>query len=787
MEQNNKLNQLSEQLESLVKRQESFIKEIVGLRKEIRELQKSEPEKTTETFEQTKETVDTEKNEQIKEIQESNTIKPRKPKPPIFKKPKFNKKSNIEKFIGENLISKLGIIIIVIGVALGAKYAMDKEMLGPLARTVMAYFFGLALLAVAIKLKAKYETYSAVLLSGAMAILYFVTYAAYSYYEFIPQIITFALMLIFTAFTVFAALSYDKQIIAHFGLVGAYTIPFLLSDGSGKVAVLFSYMAIINFGILVLSFKKYWKPLYYSSFSISWLIFIAWLVNMYDEDIHFRLAFIFISIFFAIFYISFLTYKLIKKEQFDIGDILLLLSNAFIFYGIGYGLLNEIEGGEPFLGMFTLINAIVHFGVSMLIFKQKLTDKNLFYFVLGLVLVFITIAIPVQLEGRWVTMIWAGETALMFWIGRSKKIAMYEQIAYPLAYLAFISLIHDWALVYDNFDADYPETFVPLFFNVYFLTSLFVAAAYGFQIYLKTKYTATFTIKNKFFNGIQKHSFTALILIVLYFTFHVEIINYWEQLFENSRIATEYGDEYYQDYDYNYDLKKFQALWILNFNLIFFTILSFLNSFAFKNKALAKFNIITNAIVLLVFLSQGLLILSELREIYLEPDLEGYFQAGIFYLNIRYISVGLLGLLLASSYLLIKSKFLSAKKALATGFEIVLHGAILWILSSELLHWLDIYEAQNSYKLGLSILWGVYSLLLIILGISRNKKPIRIMAISIFGFTLIKLFVYDISHLNMLHKTIIFMSLGILLLIISFLYTKYKHLIFDDDDETEKE
>jgi uncharacterized membrane protein len=96
---------------------------------------------------------------------------------------------------------------------------------------------------------------------------------------------------------------------------------------------------------------------------------------------------------------------------------------------------------------------------------------------------------------------------------------------------------------------------------------------------------------------------------------------------------------------------------------------------------------------------------------------------------------------------------------------------------------MDIFKSEQSYKLGLSILWGIYSLFLIGFGIWKKNKPMRIGAIALFGITLIKLFFYDISHLNTIAKTIVFVSLGILLLIISFLYNKYKQLISDDETE----
>ncbi len=167
-------------------------------------------------------------------------------------------RADLEKFIGENLISKIGIIVLVLGVGIGAKYAIDNNLISPLTRIIIAYIFGFGLVGLAIRLKPKYLNFSSVLISGGMAIMYFVTYFAYASYELIPQSAAFALMAMFTLFTVAAALLYDRQVIAHIGLVGAYAVPFLLSDNSGNYLILFAYMAIINAGILAISIKKYW-------------------------------------------------------------------------------------------------------------------------------------------------------------------------------------------------------------------------------------------------------------------------------------------------------------------------------------------------------------------------------------------------------------------------------------------------------------------------------------------------------------------------------------------------
>jgi uncharacterized membrane protein len=128
--------------------------------------------------------------------------------------------------------------------------------------------------------------------------------------------------------------------------------------------------------------------------------------------------------------------------------------------------------------------------------------------------------------------------------------------------------------------------------------------------------------------------------------------------------------------------------------------------------------------------------------------------------------------------MLINQDFIkSTSSKLVSAFDLLLYTSVLWILSSELIAWLDIMKSTQEYKLGLSILWGVYALLLTILGIWKKLKHLRIFAIVLFGITLIKLFFYDISHLETIPKTIVFVSLGVLLLVISFLYNKYKHKI----------
>ncbi|CAN5535888.1 DUF2339 domain-containing protein [soil metagenome] len=795
----NRIDQLLEKLETLLSKQENFQKEVYEIRKEIYTLKAKDVQQNLHQEFREQVVPDIEKEEPeiaseiiVAEVSETPislaTAEPILPQKPFVMPRGYsstpNKKSDLEKFIGENLINKIGIVITVLGVSIGAKYSIEHDLISPLTRIILGYLIGLGLMGFGIRLKKNYLDLSAVLVSGSMAILYFLTFAAYRFYQLIPLPLTFGMMLVFTIFTVIAALNYNRQIIAHFGLVGAYAVPFLLSDGSGKPEVLFSYMVMINLGILFIAFKKYWKPLYFVSFGLTWLIYSFWHVSAGQGVSHFTMAFTFLCIFFFIFYALFLAFKLIQKKQFEKSDILLLLANSFIFYGNGYNLLDSLLGGGEWLGLFTLVNAIIHFGVSSIIYRQKLADKNLFYLVAGLVLVFITIAIPVQLSGNWVTLLWAGEAALLFTIGRRKQIPVYEKLSYPVMILAFGSIITDWLQLSDIYNyVKISTAYVPVL-NIHFLMGILFCGAFLF-INLqqnKSEFKPAFlegTLSNRLMNVL----IPGILLITLYFTIFNEITYFYSQLYMGSEITIMSLVEHYDITYYNNDFTLYKTVWYLNYSLLFFGVLCLINLKKIRKISFGKFIFIVSMFTLFIFHNAGLYALSELRESYLNHVQEEYYPRSNFNILIRYISYLFCAFILYTIYCYYKDELSKSLALLNQKFiDILLSVSLLWILSSELLNWMDIAGSSSSYKLGLSIFWGIYSLTLISLGIGKNKKHLRVGAFVLFGVTLVKLFLYDIASLNTIAKTIVFVSLGILLLIISFLYNKYKHLITKENE-----
>ncbi len=918
-ETNDQIEELQVRLDSLVKTQIDFQKEVSFIRSELERLRASRAEQDTASQETVRKPLVS---------QEPKTAQPpsAQPRPrsahghasrpeqinqgaPSFgyeqrKESQFSAKldsmtaaarSDLEKFIGENLISKIGIVVLVLGVGIGAKYAIDNNLISPLTRIIIGYIFGFGLIGLAIRLKPKYLNFSSVLISGGMAIMYFVTYFAYTSYSLIPQSSAFALMTMFTAFTVAAALMYNRQIIAHIGLVGAYAVPFLLSDGSGNYLVLFAYMTIINTGILAISVKKFWKPLFYTSsaftwiiflgwfatkyrteehfylalvflalffsifystriaqevfhaeadnienmalaggtaviffgfcfalsdvyidvgkywifftylavisigilltsyrfygrflvyltFGFTWLIFGAWYLNRYNIEEHFYLAATFATIFFAIFYCSILAHRLIADNLSFIENAGLVLTNSFLFYGFGYSIVSH-ESLNSYLGLYTVGHAGLHFVVAHLVNRFRSSAVDVVQVLTILILTFASISIPVQFDGNYVTLIWSVEACLLFWFGRVKQIRLFEYFSYPIMALAAFSLFLDWAKLYADrtlYISDFNRQ--PLA-NGDLVTAMVFVAAFVFIFITNRDDRFEPAIGTELVRPVGI-GLAAIGLFVLYNAFRIEISNYYHMQAVAARPAD--GETPIGLYA---DLDRLNIVWQINYSMFFLVAMCAANLRKFWSKSLAYVNAAFGLFAIAVFATLGMVMFHELRQSYMSNIVDPLVTHRYMYIAVRYLSYAFAGGLLYSLYRYSRGELLADAMPRRTGviaFDALLSVFVLIAASCELINLMGQFYVPDAYKLGLSVLWGVYALVLIVLGIAWNKKHLRVGAFVLLGVTLAKLFLYDIAELDTISKTILFVTLGVTMLVVSFLYNKYKSMIIPAEAETDQ-
>lgn len=761
--------QLLAKLEQLLQKQENFAREIEALRQEIEVLKKQSNPKTASAQVYTPPISPPVIKEPIEAIVEQALVSSAQPSTP------YNNK--LESFIGENLISKIGIVVLVLGVAIGVKYVIDHNLISPALRIALGYLMGISLLGFAIRFRVQYVEYSAVLLSGATTIFYFITYAAYGFYQLYPLTLTFLLMFAFTVFTVLASMYYINVFIALLGLVGAYALPYLLGQTPEQIGMFFAYNALVNIGILVIALSRNWKLLNVAAFFWTWFIYIAWFLSHFDPTHQFSLALGFLTLFFFIFYAIFLAYQLNKTETLSAGDQILLISNSLLFLGLGIAAADLRFEGDTFSGLIAFVNAIIHAVVALALYQLRPNLHRISQFLACLSLACFTTAIPLQVDGNWVTILWSSEAISLFALGRVYKIPFLEIASFIVMGLSSLCLANGWLFYYDGYVSELPETRIPFLLNFNFLTGLIFCAVFGAIYYLHHRFWAHSPwIKDQEQNVVLASTLGATFVIALYFTFFCEISTYWSQAHGYAYFQSR-ESSFIQSSIYNLeDLRLFHGVWLINYSLFFISILSFVNWFKIKSKGLTSICLGLNIAILLVFLTLGLLMLSDLQDNYLHPKNAFYHSA--FNVGIRYVSLLFVALLLSSGIPNLKEPSLS--KELRSAYEIVVHGSILWISSNEIL----LLNTTLANKLGLSLLWGCYALSLIVLGIWKRKPHLRISGIFLFGATLLKLFFYDIEHLATIPKTVIFVALGMLLLLVSYLYNRYKEWLNSDQEPT---
>lgn len=707
----------------------------------------------------------------------------------IAKEPAINKLwSNarfgygFEKFIGENLINKIGIAVLIIGVGIGVKYAIDNDLISPLVRIILGYLVGATLIFFAVRLYKKLVNFSAVLFSGAMAINYYITFAAQAYYNLFPQLAAIIILIIITVATVGLAISYNKQVIAHIGLVGAYIIPYILKEPFSNVITLFIYMAIINTGILCISTVKKWKPLNFVSLIATWSIFETWFIQDY-QTIALGVSLTFLTIFFIIFHLVFLSYKLILKEKFAVNDIIFLLVNAAVLFFTGYNAIDIHESAKLFLGLFVFTNAVVFLVTSFVVYKVKSDDRQLLLWNIGLALTLITIAIPVQFNNKETAILWALEAMIIFGYGKIRQSNFYTNISYVVLLVLFFISIGNWASVHYNFYSFEVDHLITPVFNFQFLSALITLSAFLF-INLGNQSPKLNQAGNSNIPEVAKILLPLALLMVIYFTFYNEISIYWN----NRQVAASFtlnDDGIWTNTSriLNTDIADFKKIWLLNYSILVAVLFSAANHYWVKSISFGALFLIMKMVLVLVTLTAFMFWTGQLNESYLHPANNSGISITSFHIVIRFIGYLFLGLMLYSTYKFLIPEFKA--KFFGIFYEIVLCLCIVRISSGELINWMGFADSDSIYKHGLSILWGAISLLFVAYGIWKRKKHLRVAGIVLLGATLIKLFFYDLTNLETLPKTLVFVLTGVLLLIVSYLYNKYTSKIFSPN-ESEK-
>src|SRR5438067_3978361 len=169
-----------------------------------------------------------------------------------------------EQFMGAKLFAWIGGLALFLGIAFFVKYSFEHNLIPPELRIAIGFVVGAVLVVGGLLLKRKENAVTAqTLCATGILVLYAVTFACRAYYHFafFGLIPTFLLMMLITAVAFLLSVRLNAIIVAVLGIAGGFLTPILLSTNQDNPVGLFGYIALLDIGLLALAQRQRWNAL----------------------------------------------------------------------------------------------------------------------------------------------------------------------------------------------------------------------------------------------------------------------------------------------------------------------------------------------------------------------------------------------------------------------------------------------------------------------------------------------------------------------------------------------
>ena len=320
----------------------------------------------------------------------------------------------ISYFTDGNIFVRVGILVLFFGVAFLLKYAAEHSSIPIEFRFMGAAIGGMGLLVFGWRLRLRKPIYALLLQGGGIGVIYITIFAAFRLADLLPSTLTFALLVLFSAFAVALAILQDSKALAIYAVLGGFLAPFLASSGSGNYIGLFSYYSVLNAAVFAVAWFRAWRSLNLLGFIFTFGVFVLWVAFDYREE-QLLPASGFLLLFFLMYSLIGVLYALRQPRHLTgLVDGTLVFGTPVIVSGLLMVMLRHYEygiaGASAGMGFYYVLLARYtwkHIGEEFRMLAEAM---------LAIGVVFATLAIPYALDGHWSSAAWALEAAGILWV-----------------------------------------------------------------------------------------------------------------------------------------------------------------------------------------------------------------------------------------------------------------------------------------------------------------------------------------------------------------------------------
>jgi uncharacterized membrane protein len=345
---------------------------------------------------------------------------------------------------GGNTLVRSGIVILFIGISFLIKYVAEHTTVPIELRLTGIALFGIVLLVLGWRLRNQRTEYAWALQGGGIGVLYLTIFAAMKLYYLIPASAAFVLLIVIAFLSAGIAVLQSALPLAILGFAGGFLAPIFTSTGHGSHVGLFSYYLVLNLAIALIAYYKSWRPLNVLGFAFTFIIGTLWGANNYRPE-HFATTEPFLIIHFLLFTLIAVLYahRQVTKAS-DYVDATLVFGTPLVGFSLQYALLRNSHFG---LAYSALVLAIFYIGLAWWVLSRRRdTLQFLGECFIALGVGFLTLTLPLALDGRWTSAAWAVEGIGLLWVGLKQNRTLPTWSGLALQLLGAAAFANGWGL-----------------------------------------------------------------------------------------------------------------------------------------------------------------------------------------------------------------------------------------------------------------------------------------------------------------------------------------------------
>ncbi len=659
---------------------------------------------------------------------------------------------SLEYAVASTWLLRVGVVILVMGIGFFLRYSIDKGWIAPAGRVALAILVGAGLLVAGIRLLGTlFHLLGQGLIGAGIATLYFSVFAAVNFYHLIGPYPAFALMALITAAAGVMAVRFDSLLIAVLGSIGGYATPILLSTGTVSFVGFFIYMLVLGCGMLGISLKKNWHLLNYLGLVCTYGLFVA---SMKDyQPAEFWNVMPFLAGFFVLYSTALFLFNVVQRTKSTLLELIGLLLNAGIFFVASYVLVRDAYGPRGVavvtLGLTAFYAAHVYYFLA-----RRIADRELLVSFMGLAVFFLAVTIPLILSREWITVSWAIQALVMLWLADTLGSQFLRQVAFLLYGIVlfrfgFMDLPAQYGTALPRSgDVALADYLLHLLERLVVFGVPIASMAGGYFLLKAPRASGRLAIDqaNDVAQWVRTQwavRYSIIVVLGMGFLFlHLELSRTLNYLFAPCRLP---------------------ALTLLWLGMCLFLLYEYL---AGPSRPVLAFLAIfvAGALVKLVFFD---LSSWELGESFVYGGSYSFLDA-----LMRLVDFAAMAAFFVVAYWWLKGEPAASILAAALAGWLALGLAFVFLtleLNTFLSQFIPALRAG-----GISILWSLFALGLIVAGIHRNAEALRFTGLGLFTVVGFKIFLSDLANLDQFYRIVAFILLGVLTLSGAFLYLKYR-------------